>query len=207
MPKLVLQHTYESVEIAIYYLGKQIAFRLEEKHQASSKLILAIDFLLKKASLKLSDLEVIIVNQGPGPFTTLRTVISTINGLAFATNLKIIGVNGLKALINYDLKDIAYPKVILFNAFANDVYFAIKTADSLELGVDTVDNLILKLNNLKSFFIAGNGFSLHKDKFNSFDYQEIFPSYPTLDAIYYESHNQPSFDQVLPLYLKQIKYF
>jgi tRNA threonylcarbamoyladenosine biosynthesis protein TsaB len=53
---------------------------------------------LAAADLTVRDLTLLAVGLGPGPFTGLRVGLATIEGLAFATGLPVVGVSGLDAL-------------------------------------------------------------------------------------------------------------
>lgn len=208
MAELIIQHTYETIELAIYIDNHQISSSQIPKHEASSKILLTIEELLKQNNLLLNNIKKIIVNQGPGPFTTLRTVISTVNGLAFATGIPLLGVDGLKSLIDFDLKKYPNPKIALLNAFANDVYYAFKTESEFKSGVAPITEIITLLTNLdKKFFITGNGFEMHKEKFHNLEYEVMTPNYPTIHALYSASRDYTESSRVLPLYLKQINYF
>ncbi len=207
---LIIQSTYEQVEIAIYNNNNQIAKRFIAKQEASSKILLGIDNLLTECKITLNDVKKIVVNLGPSPFTTLRTVISTVNGLAFAEQIPIVGVDGLKAFVNHDAKKFSdMPIVVVLNAFANDVYYAIKdqAAKNVETGISTIDDLLEKVGQLKNFYLAGNCYQLHKDKFASLNFNIIDLSYPSLEAIFNEAKGLESQTQVLPMYLKAIKIY
>ena len=56
--------------------------------------------MLKQHALTFSGLAFIAAHQGPAPFTTLRVCLTTVNGFAFATQVPLIGVNGLKELVD-----------------------------------------------------------------------------------------------------------
>ena len=53
---------------------------------------------LEACRLTLGDVTLLAVGLGPGPFTGLRVGLATIEGLAFATGLPVVGVSGLDAL-------------------------------------------------------------------------------------------------------------
>jgi tRNA threonylcarbamoyl adenosine modification protein YeaZ len=53
---------------------------------------------LTACGLTLRDVTLLVVGLGPGPFTGLRVGLATIEGLAFATGLPVVGVSGLDAL-------------------------------------------------------------------------------------------------------------
>lgn len=96
---LVLQSTYDLIEIGLgadHTLLDQVSLN---KMDANRNLILEINSLLLKHNLTLEQLSFIATNLGPAPFTSLRVVIVTANGLAFATGIPLIGVNGLQAFV------------------------------------------------------------------------------------------------------------
>lgn len=63
--------------------------------QASAQLIPTIHNLLAQAKLSLSDLSALVMGQGPGSFTGLRTACSVAQGLALGAHLKVIPVDTL----------------------------------------------------------------------------------------------------------------
>ena len=65
---------------------------------ASAQLIPTVHALLAQAQLQLADLTALVVGQGPGSFTGLRTACAVAQGLALGANLKVIPVDSLKAV-------------------------------------------------------------------------------------------------------------
>ncbi len=65
---------------------------------ASAQLIPTVHDLLAQAQLQLSNLTALVVGQGPGSFTGLRTACAVAQGLALGANLKVIPVDSLKAV-------------------------------------------------------------------------------------------------------------
>ena len=94
---LALQSTYSSVDLALFENQQCISFVQISKFTASSELIPAVKTSLAEHSMPLRELDFICANLGPAPFTTLRTTIVTVNGLGFATQIPLVGVNGLEA--------------------------------------------------------------------------------------------------------------
>ncbi len=69
------------------------------RDQTHSKHIMEmIDFVLGISGLTVSDIDGFAVTKGPGSFTGLRIGISTVKGLAFASDKPIVGVSTLDAL-------------------------------------------------------------------------------------------------------------
>jgi len=100
-----------------------------DNKKISAELFLTIQTLLQKNNLSLKAISFCAANQGPGPFTTIRVIIASLNGLSYVTNLPIVGVNCIKTLAHEhaDLSsDSSYEYTIaLANAFCNDVYYGI----------------------------------------------------------------------------------
>lgn len=123
---LVVHNTYHVIECGLFNDGTCIASAQISKMQASSSLVSTLDTLLKKNNLALDDLSFCAVGQGPGPFTTLRTVIATMNGISFATGIPLIGINLLTALVNTYDPHKKHSVIGVLNAFGGDVYYAVR---------------------------------------------------------------------------------
>ncbi|MBU1008061.1 tRNA (adenosine(37)-N6)-threonylcarbamoyltransferase complex dimerization subunit type 1 TsaB [Candidatus Dependentiae bacterium] len=164
-----LQGSYKSFEIALFQDKICLQTVSGDGVQASSQFLVFFQKLLQKNKKKLSDLQFIAVDQGPGAFTSLRVIIATVNALAFETGVSLVGVDGLDALAQEtcDLvkKAIREPNkvvlVSLLNAYNNEVYYSI--CDNK--GYKKIDCLIDELEHMKAsrFLFTGNGASLHKE--------------------------------------------
>ena len=125
---IAIQNTYEAIELAVCHQTTIIDRTHIAKEQASKLIIIELEQLLRRNNLQLSDCSFIAANQGPGPFTTLRVVITTVNALSFATKIPLIGINGLEAILKEHASS-DYPfSIALLNAFNHDVYFGIAQA-------------------------------------------------------------------------------
>src|SRR3989344_6405971 len=83
----------EKVALALGKAGKLIAKReFKAKYRQSETLLPAIDLLLAKNKIKLSDLLGVVVVKGPGPFTATRIGVTVANALAYGLNIKIAGL-------------------------------------------------------------------------------------------------------------------
>lgn len=122
---LVMQNTYDAIEVGLYNNERCIELVSESKINAGKMTVPLVSSLLEKNKCTFSELAFIGVNQGPAPFTTLRIIIATANGFAFATNLPLVGVDGLRALLEQH-RDCNYAvTVALLDAFNKDVYVGI----------------------------------------------------------------------------------
>lgn len=162
---LALQSTYTHIELGIYKDDACVAFVQIDKTKASKDCVPTIASLLKENNLFPADLSFIGVNQGPGPFTTLRTAIATVNGLAFAKTLPLVGVNGMDALVQEYIN--TSPNIVaLLNAFGSDLYYGIRTDSSYDEGCASIDSVFLTISQKipsGTILFIGNGVDLvHK---------------------------------------------
>jgi tRNA threonylcarbamoyl adenosine modification protein YeaZ len=217
---LAIQNTYEVIELALFDDSNVIDSATIDKKEATKTIVTVLHALLERNKCSLDSLKFFAVNQGPGPFTTLRVVIATMNGLAFATNIPLIGVDGLDALCAEE-QDASYPiTVVLLNAFNADVYYAIQVGDAYpqRKGCMKID---LFLKNLKihipdkNIRFLGNGAELYQQEIMTlFGIQAQLPSPQTqtcsvfmvgiMALVRWQQKNSLS-SQLLPLYLKQFQ--
>lgn len=162
---LVLQSSYTHLQLGLFSNQQLISTTQIDKTKASKECILILQQLLDWQKLTLSDLSFIAANQGPGPFTTLRVAISTVNGLGFATQLPLIGINGIEAFLDeYNHAEFSNT-VVLLNAFGNDLYYGIQTAQTITIGYNTVSLLLSELAQKildDPILFLGNGATLSK---------------------------------------------
>lgn len=189
---LSMQSTYEQVEIAVFKDKEMLASSFTHKFNASSELILAINNLLLSSSLCLSDLDFIAINQGPGPFTTLRVAIATINGINFASGIPLVGVQGLPAFAEEFHTTETPVTVALLNAFNKDLYYAIaQESQEPVIGVENYQTLFSRLHELfpqTHIQFIGNGVTLFKNELvaqfsNCAIIPEPVPEFPSIEQI------------------------
>ena len=139
---LAIQNTYTHMQLALFNDQAMVAFTEIDKQVASKECIIALQELLEKNNTLFSQLSFIAVNQGPGPFTTLRVVISTVNGLSFAKKVPLIGVNALEGFLK-EYEDTPFQnKVIFLNAFGCDVYYALQRGHEILLGCGSLQTIL-----------------------------------------------------------------
>jgi len=212
---LVVHGGYTQVIVGLSN-GPQFVDTITMPHKLASRdLVLAIDTLLKNNNFTLQDLCFIAAHQGPGPFTTLRSVLATVNGLAFATQLPLIGVDGLDAFIAQEKNTVTtrYLSCIL-NAFCDDVYFALYDHDTHTLikGCESITQYIARLKDLaEKTTLAGNAVALHRELIEKeLQDQALIPEnitdLATIESIAHQAYNNWQNNlcatQLLPLYLK-----
>lgn len=211
---LAIQSTYDDVEIALCTPERIIEQQSIKKVDASSKILVYIQQLLNKHDITLSHLNFIATNQGPGPFTTLRVVIASVNGLGFARQIPLVGIDALDAMLNEYSNSSAPTTIALLNAFSQDVYFALKQPHKpTSKGYENIYALLNRWKNIEGDVHAiGNGVLLYKqaitDVFGKRVYiQEPLTAYCSISSIaklgydQWKMNIQPTF-QLQPLYLK-----
>lgn len=216
---LVLQTTYKTLQIGLAQEGTIIATQEIDSKHSSQDILLLIDKLLERAHISLSDIPFIAVNQGPAPFTALRVVITTANAIAYASQVPLVGVNGLAAF----LEEYATPQwpltVALLNAFGNEVYIGMhETVQTEEFACLAINEALIHLENKLPAnaavqFIGNGATMLQKDIMQLFAkayFPESMPQYVSLNylATYaLRQWNEKVVTQhVLPLYLKKLHY-
>jgi tRNA threonylcarbamoyladenosine biosynthesis protein TsaB len=169
---LCLHTTYNKVDCALAHNNKILVASSVAKEQASAQLVGTIDALLSIKHLNLSDITHIIVNQGPAPFTTLRTIIATANGIAFSNKIPLVGVDALDALMT----EYVYPEptVALLNAFNKAVYYGTIDPSNKQYikGYASIEACLLtmkKMFNEHTVHFIGNGSELYHSEI-----QELF---------------------------------
>lgn len=97
---LSLETSTNLCSVALSRDGETFAVREEssEKYIHSEKLHLFIDGLMQEYKLPYADLDAVAVGKGPGSYTGLRIGVSAAKGFAFALDIPLISVNGLRNL-------------------------------------------------------------------------------------------------------------
>jgi len=110
--------------LALMDEGKLIAeYTLNMKTTHSSRLMPALDWILKDSSLDKKQIDSVAISIGPGSFTGLRIGLATAKGLALGLNIPLIGVGTLDALAN-NIPYPAYQVCAVLDARKKEVYSA-----------------------------------------------------------------------------------
>ena len=210
---LVAQSTYDSVQVGFF---KDSSFLIDQKviqkFQATRVLASALAELLHSQGVVFSELGFMGINQGQALFNTLRTVLATVNGLAYAAQVPVVCVNGLKAL---HAQSQAVQTVVLLNAFNNQVYYAYKKRAQLVTGVANIHEILpailLDMPHGALTFI-GNGTALFQESIVATFGVRVHISDPVITDISLEElariclnkfNQQETYAQAQPLYLKR----
>jgi tRNA threonylcarbamoyl adenosine modification protein YeaZ len=214
---MCLHTTYSNIEVALATETHRLSHFSLAKEFANTQLIPSINNSLQLNKTKLTDISCIIVNQGPAPYTSLRTIIATANGISFTTKIPLAGIHGLQAFIDEYSDPSHIPTVVLLNAFNKSVYYAIQydTQHTPDIGYEPIETCIQRIK--KQFHskirFLGNGTDLYQQELiNNFGQQAYIPtpcpSTVSLDQILKNGiknwETQCNIQQSLePLYLKK----
>lgn len=161
-PYIILQYPYDKIDVALCNNGNIIQLAQEHKFNAIKSTIPNISNMLEIHGLTLKDLNFIGVNVGPGPYNTLRAILTMANGIHFASQVPLIKLTALDLLGDeYENQN----TLVVLQAFADNVFYQFKDTNLIQTGACKINELIEKLNNKSQPFLAlGNGALAHKEK-------------------------------------------
>jgi tRNA threonylcarbamoyl adenosine modification protein YeaZ len=217
---LLMQASYYTYQVGLAKDTLLIDSITQDKQLTSSELIPSIDTILRRNNSSLNALSALGVNKGPGPFTSLRVGVTAANGIAFAQQLPLIGINSLEALLEQEA-DAAYPfTVALLNAYHKDIYYGYRLPDgTLEMGcmngTEFLKNLYNHYPTTPIRFIGDGVNQMRLEIAALFPETGFIPdklplecsleTIAQLTAHTFAQHPEPLF-HLTPLYLKQLAY-
>lgn len=96
---LALESSAKAASVALMQDEKIIAQYSQCSGLTHSRTLLPmVEDMLKNSETKISDVDLIAVAHGPGSFTGIRIGVSTVKGLAWASDKKCVGVSTLEAM-------------------------------------------------------------------------------------------------------------
>lgn len=217
MQFLTIQADYERYEIGLCENNSIIDSITEDKRYASRDLVISLESVLSRNNKNLSDISYIVANQGPGPFTSLRVIITTVNGLNFSTGIPLIGINSLEALLaEYPSEHIS---VAMLNAYNKDVYYAIQKDDKFV--EENCKNYQLLLDDLQKKYpqqiirFIGNAAEIYRDEIiktlnslavipHQLPHHASLAQFARMGAELYQKNKTE--EQLKPIYLKSLTY-
>lgn len=167
MEKFLALHTrYKDIQLGYFIQESLITVYTIESIKVSKNLLMTIDLIFKKFNMSLKDVSFLAGHLGPAPYTTLRVVLATLNGINFSVGTPLVGVNGLEALLKHLGNNCS--NVILLNAFGHDLYYGISSNNPFmfSTGCKNVDLLLNEIacsipGNINFY---GNGAIMYKGK-------------------------------------------
>ena len=120
MKLLAFDTSNQALSLAILedeHLLAQTTLNIKKNH--SITLMPAIDFLMNSLDMKPTDLDRIVVAQGPGSYTGLRIAVATAKTLAHTLKIELVGVPSLLALVPEQVEGLVIP---IMDARRNNVY-------------------------------------------------------------------------------------
>ena len=133
-------------------------------------------------NISANQLEAIAVGIGPGPFTGLRIGIAFARTMAWALQIKVVGVCTLDALAYDYLKDGLAPLgdfAVATDARRKEVYWAAYDREGIRQGEPVVVHSRDISDRLLKLPTAGNGALLYSNDFSA----SVAPAYPSATAI------------------------
>ncbi|MBQ4109390.1 MAG: tRNA (adenosine(37)-N6)-threonylcarbamoyltransferase complex dimerization subunit type 1 TsaB [Clostridia bacterium] len=139
-----------------------VNINLNHKRTHSEKLLDMINQALRLAQLTINDIDVFMVNKGPGSFTGLRIGIATVKGLCHAVNKPAVPVSTLDS---FYYSTSGYETVCpIMDARRGEVYAAVyhKGEKVMEDTPIALSELLKKLDYEKILFL-GDGVPVHRE--------------------------------------------
>jgi tRNA threonylcarbamoyladenosine biosynthesis protein TsaB len=147
----------------------------------SERLLEAVDLVLKGADCLMQEIDGWAISLGPGSFTGLRIGVSTVKGLAFATQKPVAGVSSLDALAS-QISHTPYLICPILDARKGEVYTAFYRYDEASLLKKCSDYQAIRPEDLakkikeKTIFV-GDGVKTYGDYLkNSLSSFALFPT-------------------------------
>lgn len=170
---LAITGCFDTATINLFCNQEHVSSVQITNHQSSKLLVSTIQNLLAKSSLSLKDLNLLLVDIGPGAFTSLRIIVVTVNALAYALNIQIFPINSLEALSNQAIKNASPHSMVvtMINAYSQQVYATVfdksKEKYILENTCINIDKILLDLATrhlATDILFQGNAAIMHQGK-------------------------------------------
>ncbi len=176
--------------------GSKQCHILEKVGNKQSELILPqINDLLRQNNIKISDINLIAYNQGPGSFTGLRIGLSVAMGIALGLNINIVPVPAF-AIYAYNAKsklNNVYNKILVaIDARLNQIYFAGLDIQTMDYFLEPIVVDPSKVFYVENSILIGNGFK---------KYFELLPS--EVKSLKYLDIEYPDAKNILNLVLSK----
>tara|TARA_Y100001960_G_C14748431_1_gene867016 strand:+ start:1303 stop:1926 length:624 start_codon:yes stop_codon:yes gene_type:complete len=200
MQYLAIDTTTQEIKLALFNTQTQSKFELTEfvGRKQSEQLHVKIKEILDTANLTVADLNTIIVNLGPGSYTSLRLGIAAAKGMALPFNINVIGFDSFTIL--KDLYNATEKQAIVLENSERQLY--------LDTGYD---QLIIEPSEITENLedgqdVMGNGFETYAENLKPYNLIENTGTMTAMDLINYAIKNDIKETPLEPLYIKPLTY-
>lgn len=209
MKILAFDTSNKSLSVAILEddtLLADLTLNIKKNHSVS--LMPAIDFLMSNLELKPTDLERIVVAEGPGSYTGLRVAVATAKMLAYTLKIDLVGISSLYALAT-GFEDSDYLVVPLIDARRQNVYAGMyKNGEPLQADQHiSLSALLAQLPNDEKLVFTGECLAFEEIISAEKPKALLKPSLPSAYAIGLLGKELPAVnvDAFTPEYLKRVE--
>lgn len=183
---LALDTATENCSVALKINDEIIARCENAPRDHTIKILPMVDEVLAEAGIKLNQLDALAFGRGPGSFTGVRIGIGIAQGLAFGSDLPMIGISTLAAMAQqaYRLHQADFV-LSAIDARMNEIYLGgyrrLENGDwQNQIAEQVISPELLELHKNENWFIAGTGWQAYpnlKEKFSDciVESQVLFP--------------------------------
>lgn len=206
---LIVQYPYETIDIALCKNGQIIQSESLHKYDAIGQTIPTIQKILDRLHLKLTDLACIGANIGPGPYNTLRGILTMINGIHTVHQTPLISLNALDLLSKQHMTE---NHLVILQAFEGHVFYHLQTqkiriqqSSSIAELIDIINNQPDQLN------LYGNGAIKYQVRLEAacpskLIIQSSIEPFNTLTTLAQETQRKYAAHEFAPDYLRPLYY-
>lgn len=194
MKYLAIDASTEACSVALSVDGR-VTHEFEHCPQSHSLVLLPmVDRILKQADVSLSELDGIIYGRGPGSFTGVRIGIGVVQGLAFAADLRLVGISTMQAMAQQAFTEYGQNSVLAaIDARMSEVYTCLFQADANGIMQPVNQEQVLPPEKVPATlpegvscaFAVGTGFDAYTEALSSLKTQSESPEvlYPNAKAM------------------------
>ncbi len=195
-----------------------ISFQSKDSHLKA--LIPTIDRLLKGVNIKIKDIDLFVVVQGPGLWSGIRIGVASVKCLAQSLNKEIIGINALDVFAQKFrfIDNLVYP---IIDASKKQVHFSVyNCADDnpkriADYNKKNIEELLIEADEKqKPSVIIGNAIYKHYDLVTAFNGKNLIISSPYMNQLdgsqiletgirQYREQGADNTLELVPLYLQR----
>lgn len=181
------------VNVVLSNQNNLINLQNENKRECLKKLVPMIGEILEKNNLKLTDLDFIGLNSGPGSWTGLRIGYATIKVLSMINSIPVIEYNNFELVKKYSN---IHEGTILIKSSNDNYYFSeIKNNEAITDGIISEIHLFEKYPNTEKFYLEEYSLEFLKSFLDEKFLNKNFSSINDLEPYYvstglYKEHHE-----------------